>query len=211
MMKLLPSTSRIAPGSMSPRSGASRVPRRSFQYANNLRVGAVFTGQPCLILGSPAPPMSPIGTAARGFSPFDEEGAEAVPRAMCAARGGKVAVVSVKTRPRLAARRGAPSVPRDLKPGRREDVTKGGPTKPSLALSAAAFLRLLLRNVGGLHQHGIGRDVLTEERVELLDAHRHRLDAERHETPAHFGRLERLRGFPMKLLDDLARRLRRQV
>src|SRR5260370_40066130 len=120
MMKLLPSTSRIAPGSMSPRSGASRVPRRSFQYANNLRVGAVFTGQPCLILGSPAPPMSPIGTAARGFSPFDEEGAEAVPRDLGAARDGNATAISLKTRPLFGARRGAHSGAGGLKPGRRE-------------------------------------------------------------------------------------------
>src|SRR3979411_1668717 len=54
-MKLSPRTFRMAPGSMSPRSGASRLPRRSFQEANNLLVEALFMGQPCLILLRPAP------------------------------------------------------------------------------------------------------------------------------------------------------------
>src|SRR3979411_959934 len=70
-MKLSPRTFRMAPGSMSPRSGASRLPRRSFQEANNLLVDALFMGQPCLILLRPAPSAVLVrdrGAVARVFS-----------------------------------------------------------------------------------------------------------------------------------------------
>src|SRR5262249_2134261 len=173
-MKLFPSTSRIAAGSISPRSGASRLPRRSFQYANSLRVVAVFTGRVLSHLGScPRRPCLRSGHRRADRRVVTDWEQKACRLPIRTAR----AAVSVKARPRLAARRGKPRVrpDHDLKPGRQEDVTKGGPKAlpcflPRLAPPRRSGAVPVLAFLRGLHHGRIGVDIFTEESVEPLRA-----------------------------------------
>ena len=72
-MKVSPSARRIGPGSISPRSGAIRGPRRSFQYSNTWRLDACFIASPCLIFAhAPARPC-PLSGHLRALSIFHRQ------------------------------------------------------------------------------------------------------------------------------------------